>query len=1233
MFGQGFNSGFFAGPPCFTDTTDIFKDNSGVALYTLDYDASSGRDFTTNTLQILGDTSCIATYPLDGSSTDLSGNYSGTDTNITYTSGYFGQSASFNGSSSTIQLSGGDMGLTFGSSASYSISFWFNTSNVSTWQRVFNTCGAGGNSVNQIAASLYLSKLYIYRRTGTSTSVQTLNSSALQSNTWYNTVLTVDGSSVKLYLNGVEETLTVSGSTVISSVSNIIFGSHGYTPYFNGSMDQIRLFNKTLTSSEVTTLYNEIGERNGTSTNVDFGVGGKSLYGARFNGSSSKITVEDSSANAFGFANMTGSISTWVNPTVLGTAMGIAAKRDQGSPGNRQWILRKYSDNKIQFYAYQSDGNSQSLTSTSTIPLNTWTHVVVTITTSEMKIYLNGVLDKTAATSYTSIQNDGADLTIGTQGANSSSNYWNGLIDQVRIFDKAISAAEVSKLYGNGAGEIACADTSTTDNIALPITNTAYYKLDNNSKDSARSTGKFNEGAIFNGSSSKIALPSLGSGFTGSSSRSVSAWVKITSTPSGSIAIFNSGSAATLQSFGYFIGTSRQVIISYYNRNWETSETISLDTWNHILFTYNGGAVETSSNSKIYINGTLATLGSTTGSATGSINTPDTNHSIGVYSPTNSLYFNGSIDQVRIYDVALSSTDVSNLYAETASDTNTLSFPSGQTAVATYQLDGNSTDLSGNYNGTDTNITYAYDGTESNIEYRFGRFGQAAVFNGSNIATPAKIPFSLNFSFSFWFNTTSTYASGYLFSTKENYQTNGYYLLANNGLIQYGEGNGSTNATTQYSTTTDLNDGNWHHCVLTRAAGGTVNMYIDNIRELNNASLGSGYMTSSNWHNNLRIGRYSGVHPNGLYYNGKLDQVRIYDAVLTSDQVTQLYNEKPEVDTSNFKAVLYNGNSSHNYISNVGFQPDLVWIKDRDSAYYHRLFDSVRGLSTDGVIYSNVTTAADNLPSINDNFSSFDDNGFTLGSTSSTNGSNLNGDSLVAWCWKGGGDAVAGSSSQATNVSYSANTEAGFSIVKFTSSTSTSTPPPMNYISHGLNSPVEMTIYKRLDVAQSWTVQHKDLDQAQAVYLDLSNAAGTPNPTYSFFDNTSQTGSIGVRSNFAITRGAPYISYCFHSVAGYSKIGSYSGSGSSGKVVTVGFKPSLVVIKRVNTGGAGSDHWLAFTSNVLDASGNISMIRWDTNQTEFGSQRITFQDTSFTLTDTDASRNASSGEYIYMAFK
>ena len=69
--------------------------------------------------------------------------------------------------------------------------------------------------------------------------------------------------------------------------------------------------------------------------------------------------------------------------------------------------------------------------------------------------------------------------------------------------------------------------------------------------------------------------------------------------------------------------------------------------------------------------------------------------------------FNGSIDQVRIYDSTLTASEVLQLYNETSSTANTLNFPTGAGCVAAYPLDTNSNDLSGSYNGTDSNITYS----------------------------------------------------------------------------------------------------------------------------------------------------------------------------------------------------------------------------------------------------------------------------------------------------------------------------------------------------------------------------------------------------------------------------------------------------------------------------------------------------------------------------------------------
>ena len=779
------------------------------------------------------------------------------------------------------------------------------------------------------------------------------------------------------------------------------------------------------------------------------------------------------------------------------------------------------------------------------------------------------------------------------------------------------------RLINTGGAAAAACPTETTD-IFGDSSGVALYSLDYDASDASGTydgtptnidfgvDGQINYGARFNGSSSKIALPSLGSGFTGSSSRSVSAWVKITSTPSGSIAIFNSGSAATNQSFGYFIGTSRQVIISYYNRNWQTSETISLDTWNHILFTYNGGAVETSSNSKIYINGTPATLGSTTGSATGSINTPDTNHTIGVFSPTNSLYFNGSIDQVRLFSKALSSDEVSTLYAETAcvytSTTDIVNYPTGTTPIAYYKLDNSSEDYS----------TGGNDGTDTNIEYRFGRFGQAAVFNGSTSFIDTNIDSSIgnSYSISLWFNSNSNASTWKQLTGLDNdtYNYTAYISRQANGTLNFIGSDDGSNVTATGTTVTSINQ--WYHVVAVKD-GTTTKLYLDGQEE----ATGSANATTS-WLGSLILGKYFGT--TNQSFDGTIDQMRIYDAALTSSQVTELYNEKPEVDTSNFKTVLYTGDGGTQYISNVGFQPDLVWIKSRNASASHVLSDSVRGANLKLRSNSTAAEAGTDYGVV----TSFDSNGFSVGGTIDTGDTNYFNRTYVAWVWKGGGDAVTGTGTGVTNVSKSVNADAGFSIVEYTGGGSAS-----NTVEHGFdNQTPELIIVKCISDAAFWCVWSSQLTSNYNLALNLTNAQ--------FAANSGSNGGLGDATSSDITfvsgsvnlntvngSGRDYIAYCFHSVSGYSKIGSYTGNSSTQTIVT-GFEPSFVMIKTINT----VSNWVIFDNKRPNEYLMPSLSNAGSSSTDMVTG---FVSNGFTL-GADASTaavNSSAANYIYMAFK
>lgn len=1003
MFGQGFNLGFFADPPCFTDTTDIFKDNSGIALYTLDYDASSGKDITTNTLQILGDTSCIATYMLNGSSADLSGNYNGTDTNITYTSSHFGQSASFNGSSSFITLPGNMLN----SLTAISASAWVYRRTGSSDNYEYILSGGisvsgqrYGIAVNDAGSSGTDNKFYI---TDGATTFHT--NTVCNYNTWYHVVYTWSGTELKFYVNGsLDSTFTAVSCNFQSSGNGHKIGEYHHNGNYEweGEIDQVRIFNKAISASEVTTLYNEIGERNGTPANIDFGVGGKSLYGAGFNGSNSTITLPaglGSSGNR--------SRSFWINVDNLDNAVTIFYLGDSGSNAYYE-TCSVQTNGKIRYQErHDTSTNSVLIDSSSSIAAGRWYNVVYVFSGSVRTLYINGVQEAQTTSSYATVNNIPYPGFIGS--FRTAVTNTEGKIDQVRLFNKALSSSEISKLYGNGAGEIACEHTATTTDVNYPVTNLAYYKLDNNSKDSGKSRGKFNQGVTFIGNSAGIVNTTLQ---LSSTAHSVSLWMKpqdLTATK-WQIMFFSAFNGYP----SFTLGKRPDKTTSFHYRNESSQEvyfTLSnANTWYHVVVTRNN------SGSTVYVNGSSVATDSNSMGTYGSSSYQKA--SIGSNPLYPAEYFDGTLDQIRVYNVALTATDVANLYNnETTTTADTLSFPTGKTAIATYKLDGDGVDISGNYSGSEgANIVYGYDGSDTNVDYAFGKYGQAAVFNGSNSKITFTAPdFNITtYSLSFWINAATYNQSGTSIINMGLDNTGGAWSgiafgVNANRVYYYGgdvTGVGGTGFFTQTGTT-NLTDGAWTHIAVV-VNGTAITGYINGTQDSGlSRTLGANITYRAGSINT--IGVRQGAFGSYGWYNGSVDQFKVFSSALSSAQITQLYNEKPETDTSNFKTVLWKGNGSDNrYISNVGFNGGLIWTKTRNDGYYHNLQDTVRGPGAN-TIFSNRTEpengGSNNWSNIYGYINSFEANGWFTKNGSDGNGTwvNKNNYDYVAWVWKGSG--------------------------------------------------------------------------------------------------------------------------------------------------------------------------------------------------------------------------------------
>jgi hypothetical protein len=253
--------------------------------------------------------------------------------------------------------------------------------------------------------------------------------------------------------------------------------------------------------------------------------------------------------------------------------------------------------------------------------------------------------------------------------------------------------------------------------------------------------------------------------------------------------------------------------------------------------------------------------------------------------------------------------------------------------------------------------------------------------------------------------------------------------------------------------------------------------------------------------------------------------------------------------------VLYTANNSTNAITGVGFRPDFVWTKSRSNPYNHDLYDAVRG--TGRRVQSNRDRVE--LTSPSNTIESFDSDGFTVGA--SDNG-NYTGNS-VSWNWRAGTSVSGTTTGSGTGKSYtgSVNADAGFSIISYEGNGTNG-----HKIYHHLNEAPEMVIIKNRGSVTNFGVYHYKLADTQGIKLNETDGATTEN----WYQNTDPTSTIvelrGAGTVNENTKG--HIAYCFHSVNGYSKVGSYVGNGDTdGTFIYTGFRPAYVMVKPASRTG------------------------------------------------------------------
>jgi hypothetical protein len=337
-----------------------------------------------------------------------------------------------------------------------------------------------------------------------------------------------------------------------------------------------------------------------------------------------------------------------------------------------------------------------------------------------------------------------------------------------------------------------------------------------------------------------------------------------------------------------------------------------------------------------------------------------------------------------------------------------------------------------------------------------------------------------------------------------------------------------------------------------------------------------------------------------------------------------------------FKAVTYTGTGAIKRMTDMNFQSDMIWIKDRSAANDHVLQDSVRGSY---ILYPN--TNGQEGATGGGWIRKMVQNGFEVDVNGPINTSSNN---YIAWCWKAGGkkntfnvDDIGYATAAAAGLdggtidptAASVGTQPGLSILGYTGTGSAGT------IAHGLGKkPAFIITRNRVNTAGSldWPCYHHSKGATGYIRLNITNAWGAKTAIWNDVEPTSSLITIGSDSDVNVNT-ETYIMYAWTEVPGFSKFGQYTGDDNdpNGPFVYLGFRPAFIIIKC----DSNAEAWGMYDSSRDTYNVADKRIKCDANteeQSGDADRKIDFLSNGFKIKGDDGELNTDNYTYLYMAW-
>ncbi|OHA36110.1 MAG: hypothetical protein A3H57_03190 [Candidatus Taylorbacteria bacterium RIFCSPLOWO2_02_FULL_43_11] len=647
------------------------------------------------------------TTAADASINDNRGTLSGT-TKPTWVSGKHGKALSFDGSSGYVDA-GNTATLNFGT-GSFSYGVWVNpTGNSSTYDIPI---WKGGSSVSingfdmELGSAAWTANI--------SDGVSPLKQVSLRAlgiyNKWTHLFVVVDRSANRMigYVNGVAVGVgtDITGFGSVSGSSRLKMSSNGSQYFFLGSLDDVRIYNRALSATEVynlyksgetivnkiqpvrlnqglvgywsfdgNTLYNNVADLSGsgnhgllqpTNATSSMKVAGKIGQGVKINGVNQYVKGGNAVSVQPGQKY---SMSIWFKPNRISSSYSSSIAYGAAGVGSLSGITLEHTATGMRFRA-KTDTSAETATTVTTLADNTWHHAVGTREGATFSLYIDGAFSKTMTLDTGAITATNG-VTIGAVNYGANVTWFKGVLDEARIYNRALNPSEIKALYNMGQATINKTPVNrlkeglvgywtfdgkdTATNIKDVSGNGNHGLLQpTNATSSMKVAGKIGQGLKFNGSTQYVKTGNS-SALQISGQFTISAWVKSAKTNSQGIITKHTSSDLTGTGF-YLIRNGSNLIFAYYdgsgNQKTASKGVITNDKWSLFTAYYDGS----------YIVACIDSVCGTPTPVTGFSPANAQNLTFGAYSYTGTINFNGLIDDVRIYNRALSASEVKQLY-------------------------------------------------------------------------------------------------------------------------------------------------------------------------------------------------------------------------------------------------------------------------------------------------------------------------------------------------------------------------------------------------------------------------------------------------------------------------------------------------------------------------------------------------------------------------------------------